>query len=111
MEKLGDQILFLGRVLRDRLVDSRLRRIRSRLETSVDSKCGEDTNDRVTGRAGEREARRGKLLHMCQERADIMYSVKETARMITCPTESDEVNVKVFRAQSARSRSTNFLRS
>ena len=28
-----------------------------------------------------------KLLHMCQERADIMFSVKETARKITCPTE------------------------
>ena len=38
---------------------------------------------------------------MCQELDDIMYSVKETARMITCPTESDEVKVKVkvFRAQ------------
>ena len=36
----------------------------------------------------------GKLLCMCQERADIMYSVKETARKITCPTESDEMNVK-----------------
>ena len=36
----------------------------------------------------------GKLLHMCQERADFMYSVKETARKITCPTESDEMNVK-----------------
>ena len=31
---------------------------------------------------------------MCQERADIMYSVKETARKIMCPTESDEMNVK-----------------
>ena len=35
-----------------------------------------------------------KLLYMCQERADIMYSVKETARKITCPTESDEMNLK-----------------
>ena len=35
----------------------------------------------------------GKLLYMCQERADIMYSVKETARKITCPTESDEMNM------------------
>ena len=35
-----------------------------------------------------------KLLYMCQERADIMYSVKETARKIICPTESDEMNVK-----------------
>ena len=31
---------------------------------------------------------------MCQERADIMFSVKETARKITCPTESDEMNLK-----------------
>ena len=46
----------------------------------------------------------GKLLYMCQERADIMYSLKETARKITCPTESDEMNLKRiarFRAQSA----------
>ena len=35
-----------------------------------------------------------KLLHMCEERADIMYSVKETPRKITCPPESDEMNVK-----------------
>ena len=35
----------------------------------------------------------GKLLYMCQERADIMYSVKGTARKIICPTESDEMNV------------------
>ena len=36
----------------------------------------------------------GKLLYMCQERADVRYSVKETARKITCPTESDEMNLK-----------------
>ena len=36
----------------------------------------------------------GKLLYMCQERVDIMYSVKETARKNTCPTESDEMNLK-----------------
>ena len=36
----------------------------------------------------------GKLFDMCQERADIMYSVKETARKIMCTTESDEMNVK-----------------
>ena len=35
----------------------------------------------------------GKRLYMCQERADVMYSVKETARKITCPTESDEMNL------------------
>ena len=32
---------------------------------------------------------------MCQERTD-MYSVKETAREIICPTECDEMNVKRF---------------
>ena len=31
---------------------------------------------------------------MCQDRVDIMYSVKETARKIICPTESGEMNVK-----------------
>ena len=36
----------------------------------------------------------GKLLYMCQERADIMYSVEETTRKITCPTESDDMNLK-----------------
>ena len=36
----------------------------------------------------------GKLLYMCQERADVKYSVKETARKITCPTETDEMNLK-----------------
>ena len=38
----------------------------------------------------------GKLLYMCQERADVMYSVKETARKITCPTESVEMILKRF---------------
>ena len=36
----------------------------------------------------------GKLLYMCQERADVMYGVKETAGKITCPTESVEMNLK-----------------
>ena len=35
-----------------------------------------------------------KLLYMCQERVDIMYSVKKIARKNTCPTESDEMNLK-----------------
>ena len=38
----------------------------------------------------------GKLLYMCQERADIMFCVKETARNNNCPTESDEINLKRF---------------
>ena len=36
----------------------------------------------------------GKLLYVCKERADVMYSVKETARKITCLAESDEMNWK-----------------
>ena len=36
----------------------------------------------------------GKLMYMCLERVDAMYSVKDTARKITCPTESDEMNLK-----------------
>ena len=36
----------------------------------------------------------GKLLYTCQECADIMYGVKETAGKITCPLESDEMNEK-----------------
>ena len=34
-----------------------------------------------------------KLLHKCQERADIMYSVKGKARKILCPTDSDEMSM------------------
>ena len=33
----------------------------------------------------------GKLLYMCQERADIMYSVKENSTKDLCPTENDEI--------------------
>ena len=36
----------------------------------------------------------GKLFYMCQERAGIMYCVKETARNIHCSTESDEMKMK-----------------
>ena len=61
------------------------------LETRGDSKCEENTNDnRVSGFELENEKRAvfrtavEKLLYMCQERADIMYSVKETARKIYC---------------------------
>ena len=35
----------------------------------------------------------GKLLHKCQERTDIMYSVKGKARKILCPTDSDEMSM------------------
>ena len=70
MERLGDKIFLLSRVIertaRGYSVEANLKYIRDvipvlgsgRLETRVDSKCEEDTNDRVTGGAGEREASR-----------------------------------------------------
>ena len=70
MEKLGGKIVFLGRVIertaRGYSVGANPKYIRDviavlGLEDSrpfVDSKCEEDTNDRVTGRAGERETSR-----------------------------------------------------
>ena len=109
MERLGDQNFFLDRVIaRTALecsVEANPRCIRDVIAVlGLDSrpvatlKCQENTNDRVTGRTGERETSCvqavGKLLYLCQERVDIMYSVNETARKITCPTESDEMNVK-----------------
>ena len=36
----------------------------------------------------------GKLLYMCQERADIMYTVKGTAPKIFRPTESEKMIIK-----------------
>ena len=33
-------------------------------------------------------------MHCAKSEQDVMYSVKETARKITCPTESDEMNLK-----------------
>ena len=56
------------------------------------------TTESLVELEGERRATHrtavGRLLYICQERADIMYSVKETARKIICPTESDGMNVK-----------------
>ena len=62
MEKLGDKIFFLGRVIertaRGYSVEANPKYIRDviavlGLETSVDSEREEDANDRVTGRAGD----------------------------------------------------------
>ena len=51
------------------------------------------TTESLVELEGERRAMHrtivGTLLYMCQERADVMCSVKETARKITCPTESE----------------------
>ena len=58
MEKLGGKIFFSGRVIertaRGYSVEANPKYIRDviaviGLETSVDSKCEEDTNDRITG--------------------------------------------------------------
>ena len=62
-----------------------------RSETCDDSELEEGRqrqNPSLSWRAKERAMYRtvvGKLLYMCHERADVMYSVKETARKITCP--------------------------
>ena len=101
MEKTGDKIYFLGRLIertaRGYSVEANPKYIRNvikcswfrRIKTRDDSRCEEDANDRNRTVVG-------KLLYMCQERADIMYRVKETARKITCPTESDEMNLKLI---------------
>ena len=67
MEKTGDKIYFLGRVIE-----------RTARGYSVEA------NPKYMGN----------VINVCQERTDVMYSVKETARKITCPTESDEMNLK-----------------
>ena len=70
MEKLGDKKFCLGRVIektaRGYSVEANPKYIRDviamlgpgRLETRVGSKCEEDTNNRITGRTGDRETSR-----------------------------------------------------
>ena len=111
MEKTGDKFYFLGRVIertaRGYSVDANPKYIRNvinvlGLEESktvmTPSVKRTPTTESLVELEGERRAMYrtvvGKLLYMCQERADVMYSVKETARKITCPTESDEMNLK-----------------
>ena len=36
----------------------------------------------------------GQQLYTCEERADIMHIVKETARKVFCPTESEEMSMQ-----------------
>ena len=100
LARLGDPIFLLGRVIvrttRGYSFEVNPKYIRRRdgrassggLETCGDSRLQEDANDRVAGRAGRTRKRTvyrtavGKLSYMCEERADITYSVKETARKI-----------------------------
>ena len=111
MERLGDQILFLGRVIvrtargysveanpkytRDVIAVLGVQHSRPVVTPSVKRT---PTTESVVELENEKRAvfrtAVEKLLCMCQERADIMYSVKETAKKIFCPTESDEMNVK-----------------
>ena len=111
MEKTGDKFYFLGRVIertaRGYPVEANPKYIRNvtnvlGLEEAKPAKTPSvkrtPTTESLVELEGERRAMHrtfvGKLLNMCQERADVMYSVKETARKITCPTESDEINLK-----------------
>ena len=111
MEKTGDKFYFLGRVIertaRGYSVEANPKYIRNVMNVLVleeakpvmtPSVKRTPTTESLVELEGERRAMYrtvvGKLLYMCQERADVMYSVKETARKITYPTESDEMNLK-----------------
>ena len=111
MEKTGDKIYFLGRVIertaRGYSVEANPKYIRNVINVlgleeakpvMTPSAKRTPTTESLVELEGERRAMYrtvvGKLLYMCQERAHVMYSVMETARMITCPTESDEMNLK-----------------
>ena len=115
MEKLGDKIFFLGRVIertaRGNSVEANPRYIRDviavlGLEDSrpVSTPSVERT---VTGRAGEREASRvqdsrGTLLHMCQERAHIMYRERSRVPSAKCTIEISSVRERVHRQRLGR---------
>ena len=111
MEKTGGKIYILGRVIertaRGYSVEANPKYIRNVIivfgleeakPVMTPSVKRTPTTESLVGLEGERQVMYrtvvGKLLCMCQERADVMYSVKETARKITCPTESDEMNLK-----------------
>ena len=76
----------------ERHEDTRWKRIRSTSETGLEeakpvmtsSVKRTPTTESLVKLEGERRAMYrtvvGKLLYMCQERVDVMYSVKETAR-------------------------------
>ena len=111
MEKTGGEIYLLGRVIeraaRGYSVEANPKYIRNvkdvlGLEEVKPVMTPSVNRTPTTESLVELEAERrgmyrtvvGKLLYMCQERADVMYSVKERARKIACPTESDEMNLK-----------------
>ena len=110
MEKTGDKFYFLGKVIertaRGYSVEANPKYIRNVINVLglqeakpvMTPSVKRPTRQSLVELEGERRAVYrtvvGKLLYMCQERADVMHSVKETARKITCPTESDEMNLK-----------------
>ena len=116
MEKTGDKIYFLVRVIerttRGYSVEANPKYIRNVINVlgleearpvMTPSVKSTPTTESLVELEGERRAMYrtvvGKLLYMCQERAYVMYSVKETTRKITCPTESDEMNLKRMRSE------------
>ena len=97
MEKLGDKIFFLRRVIertaRGHSVEAIPMYIRDVIivlgfeeakPVTTPSVRRTSTTESLVELEGERRAMYrtvfGKLLYMCQERADVMHSVKETAR-------------------------------
>ena len=126
MEKTGDKNYFLDRVIertaRGYLVEAKPKNIRNVINVlgleeakpvMTPSVKRTPTTESLVELEGERRAMYrtvvGKLLYMCQERADVMYSVKETtARKITCPTESDEINLKRIRRSECKEPDRNY---
>ena len=111
MEKMGDKFSFLGRVIertaRGYSVEANPKYIRNVISVlgleeakpvMTPSVKRTPTTESLVDLEGERRAMYrtvvGKLLYMSQERADVMYGVKEIASKITCPTESEEMNLK-----------------
>ena len=103
-EKTGDKFYFLGRVIertaRGYSVEAKPKYIRDVITVlgleeakpvTTPSVKKTPTTESLVELEDERRAMNrtvvGKLLYICLERADVMYSVKETARKITCPTE------------------------
>ena len=104
MEKLGDKIFFLCRVIERTALGYSVEANPKYFRDVIAVLGLEDsrpvlippTTESLVELDNKKQARTavGKVLYMCQERADITSSVQETARMITSATESDEMNVK-----------------
>ena len=93
MERLGDHIFFLGRVIVGK-VGANPKYIRD-----VIAMLGLEDSRPVTTPSVKRKPTTESMVELENEKravyrtgvgADIMYSVKETARKILCPTESEE---------------------